>query len=80
MGEKDFQESGPRFWAPRLIAQHCTGMTNWPNTIQCLGSDDIMSLGIESLALNSFCGNIFLAISIVKGTKNTHTKHAMVAT
>ena len=18
-------------------AQHCTGMTNWPNTIQCLG-------------------------------------------
>ena len=29
-------------------AQHCTGMTNWPNTIQCLGSDDIMSLGIKS--------------------------------
>ena len=31
-------------------AQHCTGMTNWPNTIQCLGSDDIMSLGIKSSA------------------------------
>ena len=30
--------------------QHCTGMTNWPNTIQCLGSDDIMSLGIKSFA------------------------------
>ena len=28
----------------------CTGMTNWPNTIQCLGSDDIMSLGIKSSA------------------------------
>ena len=25
-------------------------MTNWPNTIQCLGSDDIMSLGIKSSA------------------------------
>ena len=23
-------------------------MTNWPNTNQCLGSDDIMSLGIKS--------------------------------
>ena len=23
-------------------------MTNWPNTIQCLGSDDIMPLGIKS--------------------------------
>ena len=23
---------------------------NWPNTIQCLGSDDIMSLGIKSFA------------------------------
>ena len=31
-------------------AQHCKGMTNWPNTIQCLGSDDIMSLGIKSFA------------------------------
>ena len=31
-------------------AQHCTGMANWPNTIQCLGSDDIMSLGIKSSA------------------------------
>ena len=31
-------------------AQHCTAMTNWPNTIQCLGSDDIMSLGIKSSA------------------------------
>ena len=34
----------------RASAQHCTGMTNWPNTIQCLGSDDIMSLGIKSSA------------------------------
>ena len=25
-------------------------MTNWPNTVQCLGSDDIMSLGIKSSA------------------------------
>ena len=25
-------------------------MTNWPNAIQCLGSDDIMSLGIKSSA------------------------------
>ena len=31
-------------------AQHSTGMANWPNTIQCLGSDDIMSLGIKSSA------------------------------
>ena len=31
-------------------AQHCTGITNWPNTIQCLGSDDIMSPGIKSFA------------------------------
>ena len=31
-------------------AQHCTGMTNWRNTIQCLGEDDIMSLGIKSSA------------------------------
>ena len=35
----------------RASAQHCTGMTNWPNTIQCLGSDDIMSPGIKSSAL-----------------------------
>ena len=34
----------------RASAQHCTGMTNWPNTIQCHGSDDIMSLGIKSSA------------------------------
>ena len=31
-------------------AQYCTGMTNWPNSIQCLGSDDITSLGIKSFA------------------------------
>ena len=31
-------------------AQDCTGMANWPNTIQCLGSDDIISLGIKSSA------------------------------
>ena len=29
-------------------------MTNWPNTIQCLGSDDIMSLGIKSFATEGF--------------------------
>ena len=28
-------------------------MTDWPNTIQCLGSDDIMSLGIKSFATES---------------------------
>ena len=31
-------------------AQHCTVMTNWPNIIRCLGSDDILSLGIKSSA------------------------------
>ena len=31
-------------------AQHCTGMTKWPNTIQCLCSDDVKSLGIKSSA------------------------------
>ena len=31
-------------------AQHCTGVTKWPNTIQCLGEDDLMSLGIKSFA------------------------------
>ena len=36
---RDIMSSEPR---------HCTGMTNWPNTIQCLGSDNIMSLGIKS--------------------------------
>ena len=34
----------------RAPAQHCTGMTNWPNTIQCLGLDDLVSLGIKSSA------------------------------
>ena len=28
------------------VPQH--SMTKWPNTIQCLGQDDIMSLGIKS--------------------------------
>ena len=31
-------------------ALHCTGMTNWPKTIQRLGSDDITSLGVKSAA------------------------------
>ena len=31
-------------------AQHCRGMTNWPNTIQCLRQDDLMSLGTKSFA------------------------------
>ena len=34
-----------------MPVQCCAGaMANWPNTIQCLGSDDIMSLGIKSSA------------------------------
>ena len=32
----------------RAPAQHCTGMTNWPNNTQCLGSGDIISLDIRS--------------------------------
>ena len=28
-------------------------MTNWPNAIQCLGSDDIISLGIKSSATDT---------------------------
>ena len=31
-------------------ALHCTGMTNWPTTIQCLGYDDLMSFRIKSFA------------------------------
>ena len=31
-------------------AQQCASITTWPNTIQCLASDDIMSLGIKSFA------------------------------
>ena len=42
--------AGARRRAAGAPAQHCTGMTNWPNTIQCLGSDDIMSLGIKPCA------------------------------
>ena len=42
--------SEPRHCGGGAAAQHCAGMTNWPNTIQCLGSDDIMSLGIKSSA------------------------------
>ena len=34
----------------RASAQHCTGKAKWPNTIQCLGSDDIMSLDIKASA------------------------------
>ena len=30
------------------VGHACAGMTNWPNTMQCLGSDDVMSLGITS--------------------------------
>ena len=33
-----------------VVVPHCTGMTNCPNTIQCLGSDNIMSLCIKSFA------------------------------
>ena len=46
----------------RASAQHCTGMTNWPNSIQCLGSYDMMSLGIKSSAFlkveHPFPGNL----------------------
>ena len=51
---RDIMSSEPRHWmmpaAAGAPAQHCTAMTNWPNTIQCLGSDDIMSLDIKSSA------------------------------
>ena len=59
---RDIMSSEPRHWMvfgqlampvqccaeARWRALHCTGMTNWPNTIQCLGSDDIMSLDTKS--------------------------------
>ena len=32
------------------LHRHDTGLTNWRNTIQCLGQDDLMSLGIKSSA------------------------------
>ena len=46
-------------------AQHCTGMTNWPNTIQCLGSDDIMSLGIKSFATEGVGTKLFRECTMV---------------
>ena len=36
----------------RASAQHCTAMTNWPNTIQCFDPDDIMSFGIKFFVTN----------------------------
>ena len=42
--------AGARRRAAGAPAQHCTGMANWPNTIQCLAYDDIMPLGIKSSA------------------------------
>ena len=34
-----------------MPVQSCMDMTNWPNTIQCLGSDQVISvLGVESSA------------------------------
>ena len=42
--------AGARRRAAGAPAQRCTGMTNCPNTIQCLGKDDLMSLGIMSSA------------------------------
>ena len=36
----------------RAPAQHCTSMTNWPNNMQFLGQDDLMSLGINLGAQN----------------------------
>ena len=47
--DSDFENSD-LFRFCGISAQHCTSMTNWPNTIQCLGSDDIMSLGIKFFA------------------------------
>ena len=35
----------------RRLDANCKAMTNWPNTIQCLGSDGIMSLGTKSFAV-----------------------------
>ena len=46
--------AGARWRAVSAPAQHCTGMTNWPNIIQCLGSDDIMSLDMKSFVLQAF--------------------------
>ena len=49
---RDIMSFEPRHWIVfgQLVsssggasAQHCTGMTNWPHTIQSLGSDDIMA-------------------------------------
>ena len=42
-----------------IWAQHCTGTTNWPNTIQCLGPEDMMSLGIKSFATEGVGTSIF---------------------
>ena len=43
----------------RASAQRCTAMTNWPNTIQCLGSDNIMPLGIKSPAAEAVVPKFF---------------------
>ena len=33
----DLMQNPQEGMAAGASAQHCTGMTNWPNTIQCLG-------------------------------------------
>ena len=53
---RDIVSSEPKHWmvchgcAGGASAQHCTAMTSWPSTIQCLSSDGTMSLGIKSSA------------------------------
>ena len=56
---RDIMSSEPAAAVPH--AQHCTGMANWPNTIQCLGSDDIISLGIKFSA--------FLRVLVLKNVQ-----------
>ena len=42
-------------------AKHCTGMSNLPSTIQYLGTDGIMSLGVKSFAAKGV-GTFFIMI------------------
>ncbi len=47
------------------MLQHSAALTitNWPNTIQCLGSDDIVSLGITYSATEEFSPGNFFSMS-----------------
>ena len=79
---RDIMSSEPRHWMVfgqlAMPVQCCaeawrlstalTGMANWPNTIQCLGSNDIMSLGIKSSAFlrveHTFAPNLKLRYKV----------------